>query len=91
MLCLTNSYDCCHSYYRRAYGYFVGEWYHPNGTAVLNNAAGQNMYRGRAESVVRLSQRGNGSVNGIYRCEIPDMYGNNVTLYVGLYTEGTGK
>ena len=40
--------------------------------------------------MVRLHRR-RGGVTGIYCCEIPDAAGVDQTLYIGVYTAGTGK
>lgn len=85
LFCVTNKSDCCHIGPNRA-----GEWYHPNGSVVLPYLFNNNMYRNRNTSIARLNQRRDGGVNGMYRCDIPDVNGIIVSLYVGLYTETTG-
>ena len=40
--------------------------------------------------MVLLHKRRNG-VKGVYRCEIPDELDIVKSIYIGVYTEGTGK
>ena len=68
----------------------LGDWYYPNGTGVANNGEMWKFYRDRGPSVVRLNKR-RGGEDGIYHCEIPDTAGVNQTIYIGVYTAGSGK
>ena len=40
--------------------------------------------------VVKLNRR-RGGEEGIYRCEIPDSMNVTQTIYIGVYTGGTGE
>ena len=35
--------------------------------------------------------RRRGGVDGIYRCEIPDSRNDTQTIYIGVYTAGSGE
>ena len=83
LLCMTNSTACCQELK-------FGEWFFPNGTPVLSNGSQLNMYRTGGEMVVRLHRR-RGGVDGIYRCEIPDSLNVTHTIYIGVYSAGSGE
>ena len=74
----------------------LGNWFFPNGTRVpnmtVNNTSGEqwDFHRTRGEVVVRLNRRQSGE-DGIYRCEIPDSTNVIHTIYIGVYTAGTGE
>ena len=71
ILCTTNKSPCCATNH-------LGEWYYPNGSMVLNNAAGEDFYRGRGDQTIRLNRRNNAqSPTGSFCCELPD--NNDVT------------
>ena len=89
LLCMTDNTACC-ARAQSPGGDTLGDWYYPNGTGVPNMVDGNDFYRNRGPSVIRMNRR-RGGVNGIYHCEIPDQSGNNQSLYVGVYTRNTGK
>ncbi len=59
-----------------------GEWYHDN-TVVANNATsqvmGSNLYRSRDKERVNLQARDGRIPPGLYRCDVLDEYGDNVS------------
>ena len=77
-------------------GSSLRNWFFPNGTRVpgrtTNNTSGEqwDFYRTRGEMVVHLNRRRGGD-DGIYRCEIPDSTNVIHTIYIGVYTAGTGE
>ena len=86
LLCYTNAYNCC-----RNVGQGVREWYFPSKVAVGIYADGNDFYRDRAQSVVRLNRRTNStSPSGVFRCAIPDANGTTQNIYVGIYSQGKG-
>ena len=83
ILCTTNRSPCCSS---SDASMRFGEWYYPNGAMVLNNAAGEDFYRGRRDNqTIRLSRRNNAQFpTGSFCCELPDSSDVNHTLCVSL-------
>ena len=82
LLCVTNLTACC----RPPHGPSKGNWYFPNGTRVPSS--GNTMWgfqRTRGSMVVRMHRK-RGGVNGIYRCEIPDLMNVTQTIYIGVYS-----
>jgi hypothetical protein len=68
LLCMTNKPMCCDDTppNRRQ-----GEWFYPNGTKVGIPASGDDFYRNRGTSVVRLNRRNNVmQPTGLYCCEV---------------------
>ena len=88
LLCLTDNTACCSR--AQSPAMVMGDWYYPSGTGVPNNGEGWDFYRNRDQSVVRMNRR-RGGVNGTYRCVIPDTTGVNQTIYIGVYTAGSGE
>ena len=90
LLCMTDQPACCRHPYTGAMGPAIGDWYFPNGTGVPSSNNQWDFHRTRGQMVVYLHRK-RGGENGIYRCVIPDA--NNVTqsIYIGVYTENTGK
>ena len=86
LLCVTDRIDCCPP---EDLGVSNGQWYFPDGSAVLEGSEG-NFYQTSAFAAVRL-HRMNGMTNGIYRCDIPDTVGNVRSLHIGIYGVGAGK
>ena len=86
---MTDNRACCGHDQSPGRG-ILGDWYYPNGTRVVNSLNMWEFYRNRGQSVVRMNRR-RGGVNGIYHCEIPDTAGVNQTIYIGVYTAGTGE
>ena len=88
LFCLTNKTDCCRSLDTPPRVGGIGEWFFPTGSSVNNEASGDDIYRGRGPSFVRLQRRNNASTTGVFRCEVPDARGINQQLYVGVYPVG---
>ena len=86
LLCLSNLADC----HTDAMGLVLGNWFFLNGTRVPSNGASFDFYSDRIEMVVRLNRRLGGE-EGIYYCEIPDLANVTQTIYIGVYTAGTGE
>ena len=83
LLCVTpDNTTCCST--AETGGAPLGNWYFPNGTEIPPDSTGWLFYSTRGPGVVRLHRHDKG-VSGIYHCVIPDQYGINQTLYVGLY------
>ena len=68
-----------------------GQWYRPNGNLVGSftqekaNDPTQNLFsRNRGTGVVRLNRRNNPTERGRFRCEIPDINGDLINLYVNI-------
>ena len=87
LLCMTNLTDFCNHSYN---GTSLGNWFLPNGTKVQGTGVDHDFYTTRGQMVVRLHRR-RGGVAGIYRCEIPDSANVTQTIYIGVYTAGTGE
>ena len=72
----------------------VGVWYYPNGTQVPlftgafdNTSAPSPLFSKRFNGQIALARKaGLASFEGLYTCIIPDEYGVNQTLVVGVYT-----
>ena len=84
LLCNTDRSDCC----RVSNGAPQGQWYFPDppGDQVIieDMRTGDFFYRDRGTGVVRLNRRGNPTERGRFRCEIPDINGDVVNLYVNI-------
>ena len=67
-------------------------WFFPNGTKVPGLGNGMDFYRTRSKDqmVVRLNRR-RGGEEGIYRCEISDSTDVIQTIYIGVYSAGSGE
>ena len=90
LLCTTNFTACCRAPYTGENGSALGHWYFPNGTIVPSNGTYWGIYRTRGQMVVGLNRR-RGEVDGIYRCKIPDSTNVTQTIYIGVYTGGSGE
>ena len=91
LLCMTNFTACCRPPpFTGENRSVLGNWFFPNGTKVPSGGRQLDFHRTRGRSVVRLNRR-RGGVAGIYRCEIPDSMNVTQTLYIGVYTAGTGE
>ena len=67
----------------------VGRWFFPNGREVLGRGSGRVIiYRSRNNlGAVMLGNRNNATgPTGLYRCTIPDRFGDEQTLIVGIYS-----
>ena len=89
LLCVTTLTGCCSTFHTLT-GLALGQWYFPNGTRVSSSGNQWDFYRDRGQMVVRLNRR-RGGVDGIYRCEIPDLMNVTQTIYIGVYTGETGE
>ena len=89
LFCITNFNACCKASYTES-GFALGNWYFPNGTQVPSSGKQWDFYRTRAEMVVSMHRR-RGGVAGIYYCKIPDSTDVTRTIYIGVYTAGTGE
>ena len=88
LFCLTNTASCCGSTDTGSVG--VGDWFFPNGTSVPPRDS--LLTRERGTSFVALSGRSSTNLpTGLYRCEIPDVNGEIVTLTAGIYRRDEGK
>lgn len=87
LLCLTSKQDCCSAAIVGG-DTPLGQWFFPNESVVHSKAsnidAGREHYffRNRFQSVVRLLQVGRPPERGLFRCEVPNAYDVNQTLYV---------
>ena len=93
LLCLTDFPACCRANYTDDKGH-LGDWFFPNETMVPNMVLSMGdeweFYRTRGRMMVFLHRR-RGGVNGIYHCMVPDQSGDQLRLYVGVYTSNTGR
>lgn len=66
----------------------IGQWYFPNGSALLINGDGHDIYRNRDDvGNVRLNRRNNAmGPRGLYTCEIPNTRNELTMLYITLYS-----
>ena len=90
LFCLTNTASCCRASDTPDGVGGVGVWYSPDGTEVSGSGSG--FSRDRGTSFVALSHESSSNVaTGLFRCEIPDVNGMNVTLIAGVFSSGGGK
>ena len=89
LLCMTNLTACCIPPYTGNW-FALGNWFFPNGTEVPSSGKQWDFHRTRGQMVVTLN-RIRGGVEGIYHCEIPDSMTVTQTMYIGVYTGGTGE
>ena len=82
LLCMTNL--------TGVNGSVRGNWYFPNGTTVFSTPNNLEIHRTRDQMMV-LMNRSDGGEDGIYHCEIPDSANVNQTIYIGVYTAGSGE
>ena len=89
LLCMTNLTACCQSPGEK--GSAIGNWFFPNGSRVPSGNSNQlDFHRTRGQMMVLLHRR-RGGVNGVYRCEIRDSMNVTWTIYIGVYTAGSGE
>ena len=83
LLCTTDSTTCCSNLNGETR---VGEFYFPNGDQVpiSNYDLSRTYYRNRDSGFIRLNRRSNGTLTGIFRCEIPDASGTLVNLFINI-------
>ena len=81
LLCRTDRTDCCHGNQRGKIQ--QGEWIYPNGDHVDSTGSGDDIYRNRDTSVVRLNRR-NGATGptGRYCCEVPSVADPNASICI---------
>ena len=89
LLCATNFTGCCRPP-NTGNGSSFGNWFLPNATRVPSQRGQWDFYRSRGEMVVKLNRR-RGGEEGVYHCEIPDSINVTQTIYIGVYTGGTGE
>ena len=87
--CLTDLPACCRRPYTGPMRSALGNWFFPNGTRVVSSGNRWDFHRTRGQMVVFLHRR-RGGATGIYRCNVPDQNGEQLNLYVGVYTANTG-
>ena len=87
LLCITDLTACCPSTGEN--GSRIGDWFFPNGTEVPGTGVQWSFHRNRGKMMVLMNRR-RGGVDGIYRCEISDSMNVIHTIYIGVYTAGTG-
>ena len=90
LLCVTNLTACCRHPYTGENGSAMGNWFFPNGTRVPSSGIMWDFQRTRGQMEVIL-QRTRGGEEGIYRCEIPDSRSVIQTIYIGVYSAGSGE
>ena len=90
LFCLTNTASCCRMTDTPHGVGGVGVWYFPDGTEVPGSSTG--FSRDRGTSFVALSRGSSSNVaTGLFRCEIPDVNGVNMTLIAGIYRSDEGN
>ena len=90
LLCVTDLTACCRPPYTDNGWYVRGNWFFPNGTRVPSGGTNQDIYRSTGWKVKRLHRR-RGGEDGIYHCVIPNAVNVTQTIYIGVYTLGTGE
>jgi hypothetical protein len=82
LLCKTDRTDCCGTGLGETR---AGEWFYPDGTKVRTSGSGDDFYRNRGTSVVRLSRRNNATQpTGFYCCEVGTVVDSNSTICINL-------
>ena len=90
LFCMTSFNACCSASYTATKS-SLGNWFFPNGTVVPSSGGTHgDFYRTRGQMVVSMYRRRGGD-DGIYRCEIPDSLNVTQTIYIGVYTGGSGE
>ena len=85
LLCLTNKSSCCSETSE-------GEWYGPYNMKILDNMdSNADFYTSRGPSLVRLNKVNDKPLSGVFHCKIPDAQGINQTIYIGIYSNGSGN
>ena len=92
LLCMSNLSACCGQQYTVENRSVRGNWFLPSGSKVANETSSElrDFYSERGQVVVRLNL-GRIGENGIYRCEIPDSLNVTQTIYIGVYSAGSGE
>lgn len=87
LLCLTSNTYCCGP---SDPGPTVGDWYFPSGARVesvsnnLNSGRTDFYFRNRGQSVVRLNRNNHPSEKGRFRCNLIDIDGDSLDIYVNI-------
>ena len=85
LLCLTNKSSCCSETSE-------GEWYGPDNMKILDSIDNNtDFYTTRGPSLVRLNKINDVHISGVFHCKIPDAQGTNQTIYIGIYSIGSGN
>ena len=90
LLCITKLTSCCRSSNTSENGSAKGNWFFPNGTRVSSIFHQWDFHRTRDQMAV-VMHRIRGGVDGIYHCTIPDSTNVFQTIYIGVYTSGSGE
>ena len=90
LLCITNFTSCCRSSNTSENESATGNWFFPNGTRVAGTTHQWDFHRTRDQMAI-LMHRKRGGVDGIYHCIIPDSTSVTQTIYIGVYTSGSGE
>lgn len=78
--CTTDSITCCSNNPPEERN---GEFYFPNGTTVpVLGRAIQGYYRDRGSQLIRLNRKPNGMISGQFHCEIPNINGTIINLFI---------
>ena len=89
--CMTDKPACCRPPYTNGTGQqALGNWFFPNETRVSSAGNQWDFHRNRGHMVVNLNRRRGGG-DGVYRCVVPDAMNVTQTIYIGVYTAGTGE
>ena len=86
--CRTDLFNCCNP---AQAGVPVGEWYYPDGIALLFDADGATFRANRIRSNVRLWHRDNPPERGHFHCEVRNAFQVNQTVYVNICELSTIK
>ena len=80
LLCVTDLTQCCRSDETDRRG-ALGEWFYPDGALIQLEDSGDDIYRNRGPSAVRLNRRNNAtSPTGQFCCVVPDAtFTNRIT------------
>ena len=83
--CRTDLEECCNADLQSLPA-SLGEWYYPNGTALVFDAqpGGTTFRRNRDLMNVRLWRRATPTERGRFRCELPNAQNVNQTVYVNI-------
>ena len=85
LLCVTDLIQCCRGVDTPSVGGALGQWLYPNGSFVQVNDSGDDFYRDRGPSVVRLHRRNNVmSPIGQFCCVVPDATSVNRTTCISI-------
>ena len=84
LLCVTDLVQCCRGNETDGRG-VLGEWRYPNRSLVQVEGEGDDFYRDRGPSVVRLNRRNNATFPmGQFCCVVPDATLNDKTTCINI-------